>query len=198
MHLPEKLTTITPLSKYLSMVLFILLPFVGFYLGTKHQSRLQVVPPVESKCLDSQRMPQTYTDICPIVINRPVYIESDTNFANTRILDEKTKGWKTYQNSAFSISFKYPPGWEVVDLLRNSSNLPGFENTEVYLGIRPVTLVADTLVNIRVTTDSFEQITATNIPSAIKEYGGKYYVFEGNLDDEVLNTIYSTFGFETK
>lgn len=38
MELPKYLTTVTPLSKYLSFVLFILLPFLGFYAGTRYQS----------------------------------------------------------------------------------------------------------------------------------------------------------------
>lgn len=37
MKLSKKLTTVTPFSKYLAMVLFIILPFVGFYLGIKYQ-----------------------------------------------------------------------------------------------------------------------------------------------------------------
>lgn len=35
MTLPKALTTITPFSKYLAMALFILLPFLGFYLGSQ-------------------------------------------------------------------------------------------------------------------------------------------------------------------
>ena len=37
--LPKWLTTITPFSKYLAMSLFIVLPFVGFYLGMQYQSK---------------------------------------------------------------------------------------------------------------------------------------------------------------
>ena len=37
MKLSKKLTTVTPLSKFLAMALFIILPFVGFYLGIKYQ-----------------------------------------------------------------------------------------------------------------------------------------------------------------
>jgi len=35
--LPESLTTVTPLSKTLAMILFVLLPFIGFYFGTLYQ-----------------------------------------------------------------------------------------------------------------------------------------------------------------
>lgn len=37
MRLSKKLTTVTAFSKYLAIVLFIVLPFVGFYFGIKYQ-----------------------------------------------------------------------------------------------------------------------------------------------------------------
>lgn len=40
MNLPKSLTTVTPFSKYLAMFLFIILPFVGFYLGMRYQKSL--------------------------------------------------------------------------------------------------------------------------------------------------------------
>ena len=33
-------TTVTPLSKFLAMALFILLPFIGFYLGVQYQKNV--------------------------------------------------------------------------------------------------------------------------------------------------------------
>lgn len=35
---PNPLTTVTPLSKAIALILFIALPFVGFYLGTRYQT----------------------------------------------------------------------------------------------------------------------------------------------------------------
>lgn len=37
MQLPKELTTVTPLSKFLALLLFILLPILGFVFGTKYQ-----------------------------------------------------------------------------------------------------------------------------------------------------------------
>lgn len=37
MKLFKKLTTITPLSKFIALTLFIILPFLGFYLGIRYQ-----------------------------------------------------------------------------------------------------------------------------------------------------------------
>lgn len=40
MRLSKVLTTVTPLSRMLALLLFIALPFVGFYAGTQYQARL--------------------------------------------------------------------------------------------------------------------------------------------------------------
>lgn len=37
MKLPKELTTVTPLSKTIALVLFMLLPFLGFLIGFKYQ-----------------------------------------------------------------------------------------------------------------------------------------------------------------
>ncbi len=37
--LPKWATTVTPFSKYLALILFILLPFIGFYLGMQYQQQ---------------------------------------------------------------------------------------------------------------------------------------------------------------
>lgn len=39
MKLSKKFTTVTPFSKLLALALFIILPFLGFYLGTKYQEK---------------------------------------------------------------------------------------------------------------------------------------------------------------
>ncbi len=39
--LPKSLTTVTPLSKAVAMVLFIALPFIGFYLGMQYQKSIE-------------------------------------------------------------------------------------------------------------------------------------------------------------
>lgn len=47
MNIPKELTTVTPLSKALAVILFITLPFIGFFLGVKYQSSLNT-PKVET------------------------------------------------------------------------------------------------------------------------------------------------------
>lgn len=38
--LPKSLTTVTPLSKTIAFILFILFPFIGFYLGMQYQKTM--------------------------------------------------------------------------------------------------------------------------------------------------------------
>ncbi len=42
MKLSKKYTTVTPLSKILALILFIALPFIGFYLGMLYQKGIDV------------------------------------------------------------------------------------------------------------------------------------------------------------
>ena len=42
MKFPKELTTVTPLSKYLAMVVFVTLPIVGFFLGMRYQEMMDL------------------------------------------------------------------------------------------------------------------------------------------------------------
>lgn len=76
---PNPLTTVTPFSKALALILFITLPFVGFYLGMNYQnlltpssrSSISIVPPetLQTKTsfsnLNNQSTPTTTNDTTP-------------------------------------------------------------------------------------------------------------------------------------
>lgn len=53
MPLPKSFTTVTPFSKLLAMFLFILFPFVGFYLGTQYQRDLDIQNPEKPTIIES-------------------------------------------------------------------------------------------------------------------------------------------------
>lgn len=55
---PNPYTTVTPLSKALALVLFISLPFLGFYLGFKYQNQFSTISNTNSK--------ETLVTSCPI------------------------------------------------------------------------------------------------------------------------------------
>lgn len=59
MNLPKSLTTVTPFSKFIALILFILLPIVTFYLGLRYQNpteypslmpRILPTHPIEKAC----------------------------------------------------------------------------------------------------------------------------------------------------
>lgn len=93
MTLPPTLTTVTPFSKLLAMILFILFPLIGFYLGIKYQ---QAVTP--------QNVYQALSTAKPTPTPPPA--------------GEPTANWKTYNNNILGIQFKYPPSWSKEDLIK--------------------------------------------------------------------------------
>lgn len=40
--LSKKYTTVTPFSRFLALALFVILPFLGFYLGMRYQKELEI------------------------------------------------------------------------------------------------------------------------------------------------------------
>jgi hypothetical protein len=43
MKLSKQYTTVTPLSKTIALILFIALPFIGFFLGMKYQQEIDML-----------------------------------------------------------------------------------------------------------------------------------------------------------
>ena len=88
MKLTQSLTTVTRLSKILAAVLFVTLPFVGFYLGMEYQKG---ITPIISDQSSSQ---------IPIIrISSPVI--------------DQTVDLKTYTNHEYGIEFKYQSEWNL-------------------------------------------------------------------------------------
>jgi hypothetical protein len=100
--LPKWLTTVTPLSKIIAMILFILLPFVGFYMGMKYQEKTNIAPVV----IDVNKS----VNLTPTPTAAPflVYPITQTN------LKMDTLNWKTYSLTAYPIKYliKFPPDWK--------------------------------------------------------------------------------------
>ncbi len=187
MTIPKELTTTTLLSRCLTMILFMALPFIGFYLGIKYQQKLQV----NNRNAIGYTNPPKSTQV-PSAVYQPVYVEHVIPIPDAQTVVAKTKAWKTYRNDHFS--FKYPDNWEVKDLLKNN-DLERQRNTTVLIGIRPVTLTTDVAAQIRVSTESLEEVK-DDLAYFIREYKDTFYEFNGDFqNDEILNLIYSTFRF---
>lgn len=92
MKLPKSLTTITPLSKTLSVTLFVLLPFVGFWFGMKYGAMVETLNVVEKmKISETSQMLSKKTE-APIKLG--------------------TKpGWFRYINTFYDYSIDYPENY---------------------------------------------------------------------------------------
>jgi len=101
MRLLKELTIVTFLSKYLAMILFILLPILGFYLGIKYQQALSTLPSnqvfITPSISISPTPPLTEEQRSYIITNNPIHT-----------------GWKTYTNPYAGISFSYPGTWRTI------------------------------------------------------------------------------------
>lgn len=106
---PNPLTTVTPLSKTLALILFMTLPFVGFYLGMRYQGLTTTPPP---------------SNIAPVSLPPKVQLSklSDQSTASTT---DKTDNWKTYTNDKFGFEFKYPENYRL-------SADQGFSDNDLY------------------------------------------------------------------
>ena len=101
----------TTLSKILTMILFIVLPFVAFYLGVNYQKMI-----TENICLTQMKENSLITNPTPIptVTINPTSIPTVT--INPTIIPSPTieiSKWKTYTNKDYGFSFKYPPQFTI-------------------------------------------------------------------------------------
>ena len=117
MKLPPSLTTVTPLSKFLALSLFILFPLVGFYAGMEYQKAIRLI--------EQQTM------------NQPTQPPSPTNVQ--RQTDEMSN-WKTYRNEEYGFEFMYPD-----DLLniKEKDNGIVLSHTVPYIHTSPCAFVGD-------------------------------------------------------
>jgi hypothetical protein len=101
MKFPKELTTITKLSKYLAMVVFIALPFVGFFLGVRYQEMSDLAKRQEMEAnLSILRIPTPTPD--------------------------ETISWKTCQSKRAPFLFKYPSDWPFA--IASDQDLKIFQN----------------------------------------------------------------------
>ncbi len=118
MPLPKSFTTVTPLSRYLAMLLFILFPFIGFFAGMRYQQDLDQVQLVRlnQKTITGEdekvSAPSTYNILKP------------SEKITTSPTSIPYKNWNKYTNNKFryTISYEGSPTKVVVDNLREVPN----------------------------------------------------------------------------
>ena len=102
MNLPKEISTITPLSRYLSLFVIIALPFIGFYVGFRYAERFAEY--IQSRASVDQYLLKT----------QPAATQS----ASTENPDSIGEGWKVYSlQSDFEI--KYPQSWNFYKFQEN-------------------------------------------------------------------------------
>jgi len=100
--LPKWATTVTPFSKYLAMVLFILFPFIGFYLGLLVGANLRSTPLPIAKLIASpttRPIPTLVNSEMPnkLVVTRPED-KTDHLSALTITITDEAKVRKLYED----------------------------------------------------------------------------------------------------
>lgn len=89
MKLPPSFTTVTPLSKTITMIVFVILPVLGFFYGVRYQQKLDA--PLIT--------PSTPAQTIEKIVYQPL---------------TSTNNWKTYTNAKIGMTFKYPPSWSLI------------------------------------------------------------------------------------
>src|SRR3989344_6789796 len=128
MTLPKELTKVTKLSKILAAILFILLPFVGFFLGTRYQQTTFPQTTLEAYPTPTPKSGCYYAETPEVAC--PMKDCGKTLICPTPIVDE-TANWKTYTDNKYNFLFKYPNEWIAGDMSKCTHGLYG-----VYLRFR--------------------------------------------------------------
>jgi hypothetical protein len=198
------LFTVTTFSKLLALSLFIILPFLGFYLGMQYQQKITVAPPVVS-------------EVQKTAIPTP-----------TPLID--ISNWKTYTNTTPAFTLAYPSNYSIED---RSKQFPPFTifmedkskeingggitqnlNPYFFISVKPSTVgIADYLNNQdNNLTYLSTKLIGENSFTAVRETHGsgyspqeQYLIKAGNfiinfsnpngygIDSNILNQILATF-----
>ena len=112
-NLKKQFTTVTPLSKYLAMIIFISMPFIGIWIGLK-------LAPVE------------VVEIEKIIIREEKVVESQNEGNVARYQD-----WTLYESEYYPISFYHPSNLSVAsgDSAVYGQDPVGFHKIRIYDGM---------------------------------------------------------------
>lgn len=140
--LPKSLTTVTTFSKILAMILFITLPFLGFYLGMRYNEGIQVKTNSNNPTVTTRPSSKACTQEakqCPdgSYVSRtgpncefspcPSPIATTSTATNNQFIN--------YLDSDYKISFDYPKEWgkPKVEKIPPSPDLYQFTGKENYI-----------------------------------------------------------------
>jgi len=116
---------VTPLSKYLAMALFIVMPFIGGWIGYEYAP--EKVVEVERVVVREEKNENTLD-------NTFKYLDIETGLpAHSQFtfdLYEDTSDWPLYENTEYGFSFKYPPGSRIKKLTQEDFDSQGWGEKE--------------------------------------------------------------------
>lgn len=148
----------TPFSKYLALTLFIVLPFVGAYVGYRYAPEKVV----EVGQVVVREMPLEVESIPEDVSTSEVAIAK----GNTIVLEEipDRDSWQEYQDEKYGFAFAFPLSWDEVDM--TDSSLATDENS-----------VKNILIQERSRKEGII-IGVVPLDKLKTEYGCHYYTYE--------------------
>lgn len=109
-------TNITKLSKMVALVLFILLPFAGFYFGIVYQ-KLRTIECIDLQIPKNSKVNEKSTEDVSIIMTNEVIPNTEDNeeisTEDTSIKYNPNTGWKIYENNEKNFKFEYPPDYYI-------------------------------------------------------------------------------------
>lgn len=125
MHLPPTFTTVTPLSKVLAMILFIILPFGGFLLGMNYRND-QITATISQDDPYSPSLSDSFIDAWP----------------TPTLPGQEPSDWKIYTDTERGFEFRYPDDWKIEGYGEHSIiQLQQIQNGEVRSIVGSITII---------------------------------------------------------
>ncbi|MDO8512521.1 MAG: hypothetical protein Q7S57_04565 [bacterium] len=106
-NIKQQFTTVTTFSKIVAGILFIAMPFIGFYLGMQYSKGMNSIAEIPKP------QPAVCTQEAKICSDGSSVGRTGPNceFAACPAASDQVAGWKTYSNTAYGFEFKYPENW---------------------------------------------------------------------------------------
>lgn len=119
--LKQQINTVTPLSKYLAMALFIILPFIGGWIGYTYapEKIVEVEKIIIQEVKDENEVTKNSNSIKDSFYNESIQCNQ---LSEDLLPVNYNKDWITYSNKELGFSFMHPEGWEVSDIKSSNSS----------------------------------------------------------------------------
>jgi hypothetical protein len=118
-NIKQQLTTVTTFSKIVAGILFIALPFIGFYLGMQYTKSINLLSqlPVSTVMPSPTPQPTACTQEAKVCPDGSSVGRTGPNceFTACPVVGNIASDWKSYTSKPFGFSVMYPQGWKIDD-----------------------------------------------------------------------------------